>query len=271
MGRTIRSRGPSESRMPGRVPSGSEVQPAEVPARMATTGVPAGRMPAGSVPASRVAPSASVLRHCGGEETDHAQQNRKDVRRPHKKGNSSGHDLTTPGNVGSVYSSCGARECDFQLEETLGAGGSRSARGDRHFGLRPWDFSTPAPFLNGTDARLSHRGREFRKSAASRDEILLGVRCGSRGEVGCSRLDRRRLPRVVGGPRKPKQTSFPGNLSCTVRKGYPAYPNSKRKFFRRPGSYILTDEFDISLDALPKGTELLVLLAQATSRNWVTR
>ena len=86
--------------MPGRVPPRPEVQPAEVPARMATAGVPAGRTPAGRVPASRVASSASVLRHCGGEETDHAQQNRKDLRRPHKEGNSSGHGFTTPGNVG---------------------------------------------------------------------------------------------------------------------------------------------------------------------------
>ncbi len=86
--------------MPGRVPSGPEVQPTEVPARLATAGVPAGRTPAGRVPASRVASSASVLRHCGGEETDHAQQNRKDLRRPHKEGKSSGHGFTTPGNVG---------------------------------------------------------------------------------------------------------------------------------------------------------------------------
>jgi hypothetical protein len=50
-------------------------------------------------------------------------------------------------------------------------------------------------------------------------------------------------------------------------EGVPAYPNSKSKFFRRFGSYILTDEFDINLDALPKGTELLVLLAQAMSQN----
>jgi hypothetical protein len=114
-----RSRGRFESRMPGRVPPRPEVQPAEVPARMATAGVPAGRTPPGSVPArrvptSRVASSASVLRHCGGEETDHAQQNRKALRRPHEESNSSGHGLTTPGNVGSVYSSWGARECGFQ-------------------------------------------------------------------------------------------------------------------------------------------------------------
>jgi len=85
------------------------VQPTEVPARMATTALsagrtPAGRVPARGVPASRVASSASVLRHCGGEETDHAQQNRKELRRPYKEGNSSGHGLTTPGSVGSVYS-----------------------------------------------------------------------------------------------------------------------------------------------------------------------
>ena len=80
--------------MPGRVPSGPEVQPTEVPARMATTALLAGRTPAGSVPASRVASSAPVLRHCGGEETDHAQQNRKELRQPHKEGNSSGHGHT---------------------------------------------------------------------------------------------------------------------------------------------------------------------------------
>jgi pimeloyl-ACP methyl ester carboxylesterase len=91
--------------MLGRVPPRPEVQPAEVPARMATPGVPAGRTPARRVPASRVASSASVLRHCGGEETDHAQQNRKALRRPHEGSNSRGHGLTTPGNVGSVYSS----------------------------------------------------------------------------------------------------------------------------------------------------------------------
>jgi hypothetical protein len=112
---SIRSRGRFESRMPGRVPPRPEVQPAEVPARISTAGVPAGRTPSGSVPArrvptSRVASSASVLRHCGGEETDHAQQNRKALRRPHEESNSSGHGLTTPGNVGSVYSSWGARE-----------------------------------------------------------------------------------------------------------------------------------------------------------------
>jgi hypothetical protein len=105
--------------MPGRVPPGPEVQPAEVPARMATAGVPTGRTSAGSVPArrvaaSRVAASASVLRHRGGEETDHAQQNRKALRRPHEESNSSGHGLTTPGNVGSVYACWGAREFDFQ-------------------------------------------------------------------------------------------------------------------------------------------------------------
>ena len=104
--------------MPGRVPPGPEVQPAEVP-RMPTAGVPAGRTAAGSVPArrvpaSRVASSASVLRHCGGEETDDAQQNRKALRKPHEESNSSGHGLTTPGNVGSVYSCWGARKCDFQ-------------------------------------------------------------------------------------------------------------------------------------------------------------
>ena len=35
---------------------------------------------------------------------------------------------------------------------------------------RPWDCSTTAPFLNGTDARLAHRGaRKVPKSAASED------------------------------------------------------------------------------------------------------
>jgi hypothetical protein len=78
--------------MPGRVP-GPEVQPAEVPARVAPAGVPAGRVPATKVAASGVATSASVLRFCGGEETDHGQQDRKDAQRSQKEGSSSGHDL----------------------------------------------------------------------------------------------------------------------------------------------------------------------------------
>jgi hypothetical protein len=154
---SIRSRGRFESLMPGRVPPRPEVQPAEVPARMAAAGVPAGRTPARRVPTSRVASSASVLRHCGGEETDHAQQNRKALRRPHEGRNSSGHGLTTPGNVGSVYSSWGARECDFQ----------RSA-----FSLRkrwvpvdriPVERPTFRPPSNGTSNRLERHLRRQSK------------------------------------------------------------------------------------------------------------
>ena len=90
--------------MPGRVLSEPEVQPAEVPARVALTGVPAGRVPATTkMTASGVAASASVLRVCGGEETDHGQQDRKDALRPHKEGRSSGHGLPHP------------RECDSSL------------------------------------------------------------------------------------------------------------------------------------------------------------
>src|SRR5713101_8075221 len=118
MGRRIRSRGRSESRMPGRVFSGPEVQPAEVPARVAPAGGLSGRMPATRVATSRVAASASVLRLSGREETDYTQQNRKNARRPHKEGSSSGHGLPTPGNVVPVYSCSGAREYgDFQLSD----------------------------------------------------------------------------------------------------------------------------------------------------------
>jgi hypothetical protein len=70
--------------MPGRVFSGPEVQPAEVP-RVAPAGVPAGRVPAAKVTASGVAAPASVLCLCGGKETDYGQQDRKDARRPHKE------------------------------------------------------------------------------------------------------------------------------------------------------------------------------------------
>jgi hypothetical protein len=77
--------------MPGRVFSGPEVQPAEVPTRVAPAGVPAGRVPAAKVTASGVAASASVLCLCGDKKTDYGQQHRKDARRPHKEGSSSGH------------------------------------------------------------------------------------------------------------------------------------------------------------------------------------
>src|ERR1700693_344870 len=80
-GQGIRSRGCSESCMSGRVFSGPEVQPAEVP-RVAPAGVPAGRVPAAKVTASGVAAPASVLCLCGGKETDYGQQDRKDARRP---------------------------------------------------------------------------------------------------------------------------------------------------------------------------------------------
>jgi len=98
MGQNIRSsRGRFGSRTPGRVLSGPEVQPAEMPAPLAPTGLPAGRVPATKVAASGVAASAPVLRLCGREETDHRQQDRKDARRSHKEGNSSGHGLPTQG------------------------------------------------------------------------------------------------------------------------------------------------------------------------------
>ena len=116
--------------MPGRVFSGPEVQPAEVRARVAPAGGLSGRMPATRVATSRVAASASVLRLCGREETDYTQQNRKNARRPHKEGSSSGHGLPTPGNVLPVYSCSRAREyvtfssqtVSFLPELTLGAG-----------------------------------------------------------------------------------------------------------------------------------------------------
>jgi hypothetical protein len=88
--------------MPGRVLSGPVVQPAEVPALVAPAGVLAGRVPATKVAASgvaapRVAATATVLRLREREETDYAQQDRKDARRPHKEGSSSGHGLPTQG------------------------------------------------------------------------------------------------------------------------------------------------------------------------------
>src|SRR5216684_1867743 len=109
MGRGIRGRGRSESRMPGRVLSEPEMQPAEVPALVAPAGVLAGRVPATKVAASGMAPSASVLRICGREETDYGQQDRKDARRPQKEGSSSGHGLATPGNRILFYSLSGGR------------------------------------------------------------------------------------------------------------------------------------------------------------------
>ena len=77
--------------MSGRFFSGPGVQPAEVTTRVAPAGVPAGRVPAAKVTASGVAASASVLCLCKGKETDYGQQDRKDARRPHKEGSSSGH------------------------------------------------------------------------------------------------------------------------------------------------------------------------------------
>src|SRR6266851_9612435 len=109
MGRKIRSRGRSESRMPGRVLSEPEMQPAEVPALVAPAGVLAGRVPATKVAASGMAASASVLRICGREETDYGQQDRKDARRPQKEGSSSGHGLATPENPTVFYSLSGGR------------------------------------------------------------------------------------------------------------------------------------------------------------------
>src|ERR1700722_16045452 len=108
MGRNTGSRYRSESRMPDRMFSKSEVQPAEVPARVTTGRVCAGRVSAGSMsagraPAARVAASgvsssASVLRLHRREETDYRQQYRKDAQRFLKEGNSSSHGLPTPGN-----------------------------------------------------------------------------------------------------------------------------------------------------------------------------
>jgi hypothetical protein len=115
--------------MRGKVFSGPEVQPAEVPTRVAPAGVPAGRVPAAKVTASGVAASASVLCLCGDKKTDYGQQHRKDARRPHKEGSSSGHYPSTPASIAPVYSCSGSRQCvtfrskDVRLlEETLGAG-----------------------------------------------------------------------------------------------------------------------------------------------------
>jgi len=60
------------------------------------------------VTASGVSAPTSVLRLCGREETDYGQHNRKDARRSHKEGNSSGHGLPTPGNPFVFYSRSGA-------------------------------------------------------------------------------------------------------------------------------------------------------------------
>ena len=111
--------------MRARVLSEPNVKPAEMPARVASPGVPTGRMPATEVAASRVAASgvaspASVLRFCGGEKTYHGQQDRKDVQRPHKEGSSSGHGPPTAGNVLTFYSCSPVRV--VKLEETPGAG-----------------------------------------------------------------------------------------------------------------------------------------------------
>lgn len=100
--------------MPGRVLSEPEGQPADVPARVAPAGVPAGRVPATKVASSGV--PASVLRLCRSEKTHHRQQDRNDAWRAHKEGSSNGHGLPTPGNVVPVYSCSGwSGACDFQL------------------------------------------------------------------------------------------------------------------------------------------------------------
>jgi hypothetical protein len=121
--------------MRARVLSEPNVKPAEVPARVASPGVPTGRMPATEVAATEVAATgvaatevaatgvaspASVLRFCGGEKTYHGQQDRKDVQRPHKEGSSSGHGPPTAGNVLTFYSRSPVRV--VTLEETPGAG-----------------------------------------------------------------------------------------------------------------------------------------------------
>jgi hypothetical protein len=82
--------------MPSRVLAESRVQPAEVPALVTPSGVPAGRVPTTKVASSGVA-AASVLGLCGNEETNHGQEDRKDARRSHEEGKSSGHGLPTPG------------------------------------------------------------------------------------------------------------------------------------------------------------------------------
>jgi hypothetical protein len=111
--------------MRARVLSEPNVKPAEVPARVASPGVPTGRMPATEVAATGVAATgvaspASVLRFRGGEKTYHGQQDRKDVQRPHKEGSSSGHGPPTAGNLLTFYSCSPVRV--VKLEETPGAG-----------------------------------------------------------------------------------------------------------------------------------------------------
>jgi len=84
------------SRMPGRVLSEPEVQPTEVPATVVLAGMPAEGMSATKMSATRVAASAPVLRLYRAELTDYTQQDRqdrKDARRPHQEGSSSGHGL----------------------------------------------------------------------------------------------------------------------------------------------------------------------------------
>src|ERR1700722_9403258 len=119
MGRR-RRRGRFEFRMRARVLSEPNVKPAEVPARVASPGVPTGRMPATEVAATGVASPASVLSFGGGEKTYHGQQDRKDVQGPHKEGSSSGHGPPTAGNVLTFYSCSPVRV--VKLEETPGAG-----------------------------------------------------------------------------------------------------------------------------------------------------
>ena len=98
--------------MPGRVFSGPGAQPAEVTTRVAPAGVPAGRVPATKVTASGMAASASasVLGLCKDKETDYGQPDRKDARRPHKEGSSSGHWPSTPDTIVTVYSCSGGRQ-----------------------------------------------------------------------------------------------------------------------------------------------------------------
>src|ERR1700731_4430436 len=66
------------------------------------------RMATGRVTSGWVSAPTSVLRLCEREETDYGQHNRKDARRWHKEGNSSGHGLPTPGNPFAFYSPWGA-------------------------------------------------------------------------------------------------------------------------------------------------------------------
>ena len=69
------------------------------------------------------------------------------------------------------------------------AGGSHSGRAIDISTSVQWDCSTTAPFLNGTDARLSHRGPEGSEKcgAGGREELLLKFDVAVVVEIGCCR------------------------------------------------------------------------------------